>query len=134
MEIIGCRETLMLFKPKSKKLRVRVWRKSGKREVDDAFSSLIYGGKWDKETEKEKEIEILVKGENKPPSEVVVVMSQPCRGRSPLGRFSFISIFFNKLCLVARKGRNVINGVVDWFIGAEFNYIFSYFLCFWFLA
>ena len=64
-------------------------------------------------TEKEKEIEILFKGENKPPSEVVVVMSQPCRGRSPLSRFSFISIFFNILCLVARKGRNINNGVID---------------------
>ena len=34
----------MLFKPISKKVRVSIWRESGKREVD-AFSGLIYGGK-----------------------------------------------------------------------------------------
>ena len=34
----------MLFRPKSEKVRVWVWRKSGKREVDD-LSSSIYGGK-----------------------------------------------------------------------------------------
>ena len=27
----------MLFRPKSEKVRVWVWRKSGKREVDDLF-------------------------------------------------------------------------------------------------
>ena len=71
------------------------------------------------------EKEILVEGEKKPPSEVVVTVSQPCRfgletwacfrGRTPPSRFSFISIFFinffNKLCLVARKGRKENNGV-----------------------
>ena len=48
----------------------------------------------------------------------VVVMSQPCRFGLVSERdhhlvkgFSFISIFFNKLCLVARKGRKVNNGV-----------------------
>ena len=34
----------MLFRPKLEKDRVWVWRKSGKREVDD-LSGLIYGGK-----------------------------------------------------------------------------------------
>ena len=34
----------MLFIPKSEKVRVWVWRKSGKRQVDD-LSGLIYGGK-----------------------------------------------------------------------------------------
>ena len=34
----------MLFRPKSKKVRVWVWRKSRKREVDD-LSGLIYGRK-----------------------------------------------------------------------------------------
>ena len=34
------------------------------------------------------------------------------RERPPLVKgFSFISIFFNKLCLIARKGRKVNNGV-----------------------
>ena len=48
----------------------------------------------------------------------VVVMSQPCRfglvskiDHHLVKGFSFISIFFNKLCLVARKGRKVNNGV-----------------------
>ena len=34
----------MLFIPKSEKVRVWVWRKLGKREVDDLLG-LIYGGK-----------------------------------------------------------------------------------------
>ena len=34
----------MLFRPKKEKVRVWVWRKSAKREVDD-LSGLIYGGK-----------------------------------------------------------------------------------------
>ena len=34
----------MLFRPKSEKVRVWVWRKSGKGEVDD-LSSSIYEGK-----------------------------------------------------------------------------------------
>ena len=34
----------MLFRPKSEKFRVWVWRKLGKREVDDLLG-LIYGGK-----------------------------------------------------------------------------------------
>ena len=34
----------MLFKPKTEKVRVWVWRKSGKREVDDLLGS-IYEGK-----------------------------------------------------------------------------------------
>ena len=35
LERIGClSENLMLFKPRSKKVRVRVWIESGKREVD----------------------------------------------------------------------------------------------------
>jgi len=46
LERIGCREKLILFRPKSKKVKVRVWRESGKKEVD-AFSGLIYGGKRD---------------------------------------------------------------------------------------
>ena len=42
----GCDEPALSiwFRPKSEKVRVWVWRKSGKREVDD-LSSLIYGGK-----------------------------------------------------------------------------------------
>ena len=86
---------------------------SGKREVD-AFSGLIYGGIWDWERKKES----LVKGEKKPTSGVVFVMSQPCRfglvserDHHSVKGFSFISIFFNKLFLVARKGRKVNNGV-----------------------
>ena len=65
----------------------------------------------------------MVKGAKKPPSEVVVVMSQPCRfgsetwacfrGRSVgfLYLYFFLLIFFNKLCLVARKRMNVNYGV-----------------------
>ena len=68
-EIRCLSENLILFRPKSKKVRVRVWRELDKREVN-AFLCLIYGGIRDCERKKES----LVKGKKKPPSEVVVVM------------------------------------------------------------
>ena len=44
LERIGClSENLILIRPILEKVRVRVWRELGKREVD-AFSGLIYGG------------------------------------------------------------------------------------------
>ena len=78
-------------------------------------------------------------GQKKPPSGVVVVMSQPCRfgletwacfrGRSVgfLYLYFFLLIFFNKLCLVAWKGRKVNNGVTILLIDLlGLNLIMSY--------